>query len=96
MSREVLHAGSGILRALIKNMAAGNIFHSSIESGFKMAINSGVSGLHVKLMMDPCLTSPYILFKKWCFYSHRIIKIGKENRKTKQTQLLPRAREREV
>jgi hypothetical protein len=54
VSREVLQAGSGIRRALIKNMAAGNIFQSSIESGFKMAISSGQSGLHVKLMMDPC------------------------------------------
>lgn len=53
VSRDVLQAWSGIRRALIKNIAAGKIFHSSIESGFKMAINSGQSGLHVKFMMDP-------------------------------------------
>lgn len=53
VSREVLHAGSGIRLALVKKRAAGKMAHNSIESGLRMAISSGRSGLHAKLTMDP-------------------------------------------
>lgn len=61
VSLDVRHTGSGILRALVRNRAAGKIFHSSIESGLRMAISSGRSGLHAKLTIDPCFESAVLL-----------------------------------
>ena len=53
VSLEFRCKGSGIRRADVKSSAAGKMVHNSTESGLRMAISSGLSGLQVKLTMWP-------------------------------------------